>query len=112
MSMTVRAFKLDSLEDLCEDYGQVVRYLGTIPHAKHAFALDDHHVFETGKPVLVCGNTAAMVEETRFGKHFRVDGDRRMHFGPFPCGSGEASGPCGGCDDGCDDDSGGGGGCC
>ncbi len=106
MSMTVRAFKLDSLEDLCEDYGQVARYQGTIPHAKHAFVLDDHHIFETGKPMLVCGNTAAMVKETRLGKHFQVEGDRSIHYGPFPCGPEESAGSCA-----CDDDSKGGG-CC
>lgn len=86
VSMTVRAFKLDGLEDICEDYGQVATYLGTIPGFPHAFNLDDHHTFVTGKPMLVCGNTAAMVQETRFGRHFRVTGDRSIHFGPFPCG--------------------------
>lgn len=85
-SMTVRAFKLpDSLEDICEDYGQVAYYRGTLPEAPHAFVLDDHHVFETGRPVLVCGNTAAMLSETRYGKHFRVVGDRSVHYGAFDC---------------------------
>ncbi len=85
-SMTVRVFKLDSLEDLCEDYGQSATYLGTIPHAPHRFVLDDHHTFETHRPVRVCGNTASMLSETRFAKHFVVHGDRNRHFGPFPCG--------------------------
>jgi len=85
-SMTVRAFKLDGLEDICEDYGQTATYLGTIPEAPHRFVLDDHHTFVTGKPMLVCGNTSAMVQETRFGRHFAVTGDRSIHFGPFPCG--------------------------
>ena len=40
-----------------------------------------------GKPVLVCGNTAAMLTDTRLGKHFRVEGDRRTHFGLFDCGA-------------------------
>jgi SAM-dependent methyltransferase len=84
-SITVRAFKLDGLEDICEDYGQTATYLGTIPECPHHFPLDDHHTFVTGKPMLVCGNTAAMVQETRFGRHFRVTGDRSIHFGPFPC---------------------------
>lgn len=83
-SMTVRAFKLP-LEDICEDYGQVAYYLGTLPEAPHAFELDDHHVFRTGMPHLVCGNTAAMLQDTRFGRHFRVVGDRSTHFGPFDC---------------------------
>lgn len=55
------------LEDICEDYGQVAYYLGTIPEAPHAFTLDDHHVFRMGMPVLVCGNTASMLQDTRFG---------------------------------------------
>lgn len=29
-SMKIRAFKLSSLEDICEDYEQVATYLGTI----------------------------------------------------------------------------------
>ncbi len=83
-SMTIRAFKLD-LEDVCEDYGQTAIYRGTIPEHPHHFELDDHHTFVTGKPMLVCGNTAAMVEETRYGKHFAVIGDRTIHYGPFDC---------------------------
>jgi SAM-dependent methyltransferase len=83
-SMTVRAFKLD-LEDLCEDYGQVATYAGTIAEHPHRFVLDDHHVFETGRPMLVCGNTAAMVSETRYRPHFKVVGDRSVQYGPFDC---------------------------
>ncbi|MDQ7065071.1 MAG: methyltransferase domain-containing protein [candidate division KSB1 bacterium] len=90
-SMTIRAFKLDSLEDICEDYGQVAIYRGTIPEHPHRFELDDHHVFETGRPVLVCGNTAAMLQETRYGAHFEIIGDRSMHYGPFDCSSGSPS---------------------
>jgi len=99
-SLTVRVFKLASLEDICEDYGQVAVYHGTIPDCQHSFTLDDHHTFYTGKPMLVCGNTAAMVQNTRFGRHFTVTGDRAMHFGAFPCGpapadaTGAASGCC------------------
>jgi SAM-dependent methyltransferase len=84
--MTIRAFKLASLEDICEDYGHIAHYLGTIPDYPHRFPLDDHHTFITGKPMLVCGNTAAMVGGTRFGKHFKVEGDFSVHFGPFVCG--------------------------
>jgi arsenite methyltransferase len=89
-SITVRAFKL-RLEDICEDYGQVAVYLGTIPECPHHFALDDHHLFETGRPLRVCGNTADMVSQTRFAKHFRVAGDKSLHFGPFPCDTAAAS---------------------
>jgi len=85
-SITVRCFKLPSLEDRCEDYGQVAIYKGGIEGSPHFFALDDHHLFEKDRPMLVCGNTAAMVEETRFGKYFEVTGNREKHFGLFPCG--------------------------
>ncbi|MFP4173731.1 MAG: methyltransferase domain-containing protein [Candidatus Hydrogenedentota bacterium] len=84
-SMTVRFFKLESLEDLCEDYGQVAVYRGTIPEWPHFFDLDDHHRLLTGKPMLVCGNTAAMLGETRYAAHFDIRGDRSVHYGPFDC---------------------------
>lgn len=89
-SMTVRAFKIASLEDICEDYGQVAYYLGTIPGHPWSFSLDDHHTFHTNRPMLVCGNTAAMVGETRYARHFRIVGDRSVHYGPFDCSSGAA----------------------
>jgi hypothetical protein len=84
-SLTVRAFKLD-LEDRCEDYGQVAYYLGTLPEQPHRFMLDDHHVFETGRPHPVCGNTAAMLGRTRYAPHFNITGDTRVHYGLFDCG--------------------------
>jgi arsenite methyltransferase len=84
-SLTIRAFKL-ALEDRCEDFGQVATYLGTIPEMPHAFDLDDHHHFITGKPMLVCGNTADMVGNTRYGQYFRLLGDKSVHFGLFDCG--------------------------
>lgn len=83
-SMTVRAFKLP-LEDRCEDFGEVATYLGTLTEHPHAFILDDHHRFETGRPMLVCGNTADMLQRSRYAPHFRVTGDRSTHFGLFDC---------------------------
>ena len=80
----IRIFKLN-LEDICEDYGQVAVYKGTMPGFPHAFPLDDHHLFITDKPMLVCGNSGAMVEDTRFGKHFIVTGDKKVHYGSFDC---------------------------
>ena len=85
-SLTIRAFKLASIEDRCEDYGQVAYYKGGIEGSPHAFELDDHHLFEKGRPMLVCGNSAAMVQETRYGKYFTVTGDRSTHYGLFDCG--------------------------
>lgn len=84
-SRTIRAFKLE-LEDRCEDHGQVATYRGTLADHPHAFVLDDHHRFETGRPMLVCGNTAAMLGGSRYAPHFRIDGDRSTHFGLFDCG--------------------------
>ena len=71
-SMTIRVFKLDNLEDICEDYGQFAIYKGTIKDSPHSFSLDDHHTFYKNKPLLVCGNTASMLNETRYKKHFQV----------------------------------------
>ncbi|MCA9398453.1 MAG: methyltransferase domain-containing protein [Candidatus Omnitrophica bacterium] len=85
-SMTIRAFKLNDLEDRCEDFGQVAFYQGTIDGCPNAFILDDHHLFTTDKPLLVCGNTASMLSNTRYGKHFKITGDKSKHFGLFPCG--------------------------
>ena len=84
-SMTVRAFKLD-LEDRCEDYGQLATYLGTIPESPNGFVLEEHHLFEKGKPLPVCGNTAAMLRDTRYGEHFQIAGNTSTHFGLFDCG--------------------------
>lgn len=85
-SITVRAFKLN-LEDRCEDYGQIATYLGTVQNAQNAFMLDDHHLFEKGKPAPVCGNTAMMLQKTRYAEHFKVTGDMSTHFGLFDCGA-------------------------
>lgn len=87
-SITVRAFKL-ALEDRCEDYGQVATYVGGIADggdSAHAFVLDDHHRFEAGRPMLVCGNTADMLAATRYTPYFRIAGDKTTHYGLFDCG--------------------------
>ena len=84
-SITIRAFKLQ-LEDRCEDYGQAAFYKGTIPGCPHSFELDDHHVFETGRSMSICSNSAAMIRDSRFGKHFQIVGDGQIHYGLFPCG--------------------------
>lgn len=83
-SITMRAFRL-TMEDRCEDYGQVATYLGTIPDLPHAFVLDDHHRFETGKPLRVCGNTFDMLSRSRYAPHFALTGDTVTHFGLFDC---------------------------
>lgn len=105
-SATYRLFKLEDLEPACEDYGQAVRYLGTVPNHPRAFYLDKHHAIETGKIFPVCGNTWKMLKDTRFAAHFEFIGDFSTHYGIFEgCGdtvpfdaqwvdSGESSGGC------------------
>lgn len=86
-SATYRLFKLDELEPACEDYGQAVKYKGTIPHHPDAFVLDEHHVIDTGKLFPVCGNTWRMLHDTRFQEHFEFYGDWSNHYGVFAgCG--------------------------
>jgi arsenite methyltransferase len=86
-SITYRLFKIPELEDACEDYGQTAIYKGTIKESPHHFVLDNHHIFEKGKPMLVCSNTAMMLKQTRLSPHFEVTGDLSTHFGLFAgCG--------------------------
>ena len=94
-SITIRAFKLP-LEDRCEDYGQIATYLGTLPNLPHAFELDDHHRLETGRPMLVCGNTFDMLAGTRYARHFRLQGDKQTHHGLFDCAPATSSTPAAG----------------
>jgi SAM-dependent methyltransferase len=87
-SATYRLFKIGRLEATCEDYGQAVFYRGTITEQPDAFELDDHHRFQTGKKVSVCGNTWAMLSATRFAPHFEFIGDFSTHYGMFEgCGT-------------------------
>jgi arsenite methyltransferase len=84
-SITFRAFKVP-LEDRCEDFGQVAVYRGTVVESPHSFLLDDHHLFVAGKPMLVCGNTAAMISAPAYREHFVLTGDQSTHYGLFDCG--------------------------
>ena len=87
-SATYRLFKLDQLEDACEDHGQAVIYKGSVPDLPDYFELDSHHLIETGKVFPVCGNTYRMLNETRFASHFDFIGDFTQHFGLFEgCGT-------------------------
>lgn len=91
-SVTVRAFKL-ALEDRCEDYGQVAIYQGGIPQHEVIFDLDDHHRFERGRPLLVCGNTADMLSGSRLAPWFTVAGNKSRHFGLFDCAPAASGAP-------------------
>ena len=87
-TITYRLWKLEGLEDACEDYGHVAVYRGDISFSPFKFELDREHVFYKNRPVSVCGNTAKMPKETRFGKYFEIIGDFSEHFGAFEdCGN-------------------------
>lgn len=87
-SATYRLWKLEGLETICEDYGQVVRYQGGIPYSEAVFVLDNHHVFEKGQAIKVCGNTWRMLADSRFAPFFEFWGDFSIHFGAFvDCGA-------------------------
>lgn len=88
-SATYRLFKLDGLESDCEDYGQAVRYRGSIAQAPVHFVLDKHHCIEVGRVFPVCGNTWRMLADSRFAPHFDFIGDFSRHYGIFEgCGVG------------------------
>ena len=102
-SRTIRAFKLpDTVEDICEQYGQTAIYRGGIEGCENYFDLDDHHRFYKDLRLDVCGNSCTYVQDTRFGKYFEIYGDRAIHFGPYEgCGnapsvSGDGDACCGG----------------
>jgi arsenite methyltransferase len=87
-SITYRLWKLEGLEDACEDYGHTATYTGGIPESPFTFMLDATHVFEMDRPERVCGNTALMLSETRFRGYFRITGSFDKHFGSFNvCGT-------------------------
>ena len=86
-SVTYRLFKLEGLESDCEDYGQAVRYKGTIANNPNSFDLDNHHNFPKGKMITVCGNSYKMLKDTRFANHFEFFGTWDTHYGIFEgCG--------------------------
>lgn len=88
-SRTIKAVKLpDLIEDKCEQYGQVAIYRGGILGSDFYFDLDQDHMFIKDLPMNVCGNSCAMIQNTRLGKYFDIIGDRSVHFGLFEgCGN-------------------------
>lgn len=85
-SATYRLFKLpkNALDPQPEDYGLAVRYKGTLPRFPSGWSLDHLNSFETGKFVLVCGNTWNMLQQSPFLKdHFEFIGNFDRHYGVF-----------------------------
>jgi len=83
-SVSYRLFKLPALEAACEDYSQAVKYLGGVKEQAASFVLDNHHRFDAGRVVPVCGNTFMMLADTRYRQFFEFYGDFSKHFGIFP----------------------------
>ncbi len=82
-AVTFRLFKASELEDGEEDYGHAAIYMGTVEGCAHHFALDASNRFETGRSQRIGGNTARIIGQSRFSKHFEVLGSFKHHFGPF-----------------------------
>ncbi|MCP9808979.1 methyltransferase domain-containing protein [Cyanobium sp. HWJ4-Hawea] len=86
-SATYRLFRIEGLEDACEDHGQAVIYRGSLPDQPHQLAFDKHHLIDADRVFPVCGNTFRMLQESRLAPHFSFIGDASRHFGLFPgCG--------------------------
>lgn len=83
-SATYRLFKVSELEPGQEDYGQSVTYLGNAPHLPDQLRLDKFNIFDTGKPVPVCGNTSLLLKKSRLASFFEFHGDTDFHKGIFP----------------------------
>lgn len=81
-SRTVRAIKVDGLEDTEENYGLSAVYLGGMPEMPRYFDFDADIRFIKGKPLAVSGNTALMLKASRYGKYFDIS-ERGAHLGPF-----------------------------
>ena len=87
-STTYRLWKIDGMEDACEDYGHSATYLGGHPENESRLQLDSEHLFEKNRPKRICGNTALMLSKTRLLKYFQLSGNFNEHFGLFEdCGT-------------------------
>ena len=58
-------------------------YRGGVEGMERVFTLDAEHAIEAGRVFPVCGNTLAMLMQTRFANHFDVVGEGDVHFGRF-----------------------------
>ena len=81
-SRTIRAIKCEGLEETEEDYGQHATYRGGMPEMPRYFDFDSELRFVKGKPRAISGNTARMLEASRYGAFFEVS-EPRLHRGSF-----------------------------
>jgi SAM-dependent methyltransferase len=99
-SITLRAFKVSSLEDRSEDYQNKVTYNGGIPDFGCKFEFDQNYTFCKNKEVAVCRNTAETLRHSRYASFFEISEDGvhqglhcKQSFG-INFNSAEASGCC------------------
>jgi len=72
--------KLDARE---EDFGQAVKYKGSIANNPYSWDLGMHCSFFREKMTPVSRNSFNILKYSRFAKHFDFFGDESTHFGPF-----------------------------
>lgn len=80
-TLTVRMLKSDWSEDVCESYGEVVTYDGSLPDYPDFFLFEHNIKFPAGKSCPVCGNVTSVAKHSRYAKVFTVEGDRTTHLG-------------------------------
>lgn len=82
LSATFRLFKIPDFDNFDgEDYRLKVCYKGTISTSPDSFVLDNSHNFVKDKEYSVCSNTYRILNESRFKKHFKFEGDFETHYG-------------------------------
>ena len=81
-TITTRIMRSSMSEDVCESFGEVITYLGTLPDYPDYFLFDKDIKFPTGKACTVCGNVSALTSYgSRYAKVFTTVGDRSKHIG-------------------------------
>jgi len=83
-SVTVRAYKIEELEDRCEDYGEEATYKGTLGEGlEKSFKFDRSHEFITGEKLRVCKNFSLVLSRCpQFVKQFEIT-PSKGHLGLF-----------------------------
>ena len=79
-TLTVRALKSDWTEDVCETYGEVIHYDGSLPDFPDFFQFENNIKFPAGNDIPgVCGNVTGLTKYSRYSKVFTTTGDRSTH---------------------------------
>lgn len=80
-TLTVRVLKSEWSEDVCENYGEIATYDGSLPGFPDFFLFEWNIKLPTGRDCPVCGNVSALAQHSRYAKVFKVVGDRSVHVG-------------------------------